>query len=46
MRLRTARLVTQAQALETFGPEATSYDVRRRLRCTVCGRRNAISIWI
>lgn len=36
---------TQAQAFAAFGPDASPYAVRRRLRCSRCGG-GAIQAWI
>jgi hypothetical protein len=33
-------------ALARFGPDAAPYDIRRRLRCTACGTRGLVQVWI
>jgi len=36
---------SKGQACRIFGPDATPYDVRRRLKCTDCGEVRA-RVWI
>jgi hypothetical protein len=36
----------QAQAMRVFGPDATPYDIRRRLRCLGCDRLDWARVWI
>ena len=36
----------QTQAMKVFGPDATPYDIRRRLRCLDCDRRDWARVWI
>ena len=38
--------LTQAEAFDTFGPDAAPYDVRRRAVCTGCGARSRATVWI
>ena len=37
---------TCAQALKRLGPDATPFDVRRKLRCSGCGRAGRARTWI
>lgn len=37
---------TRAQAVKAFGEDASPADIRRRLRCTDCGRSNWATVWI
>jgi ribosomal protein S27E len=37
---------TGAQALKRLGPDATPFDVRRRLRCGGCGHTGRARTWI
>jgi hypothetical protein len=37
---------TQAQAFRLLGPDATPFDIRRRLACSACGRTGRVHVWI
>lgn len=37
---------TRQQAFLWLGPDATPYEIRRRLRCTRCGAAGRARVWI
>jgi len=37
---------TRDAAIQRFGQGATPYDIRKRLRCTGCGRSGRATVWI
>jgi ribosomal protein S27E len=36
----------QAEAFDKLGPDASPYEIRRRLRCNKCGDRQHVRVWI
>ncbi len=37
---------SQAEAVAVFGPDATPYAVKRRLRCSACAEVGHVEVWI
>ncbi len=37
---------TRAQAFSRLGPDATPFEIRRRLTCSGCGQTDRIRVWI
>jgi hypothetical protein len=37
---------TQAHAFRVLGPDATPFEIRRRLACSACGRTGRVHVWI
>jgi DNA-directed RNA polymerase subunit RPC12/RpoP len=37
---------SQDQAFRRLGPDATPFEIRRRLRCDECGVRGRSRVWI
>ena len=38
--------LSQAEAFQTFGPDAAPYDIKRRAVCSGCGARDRAAVWI
>jgi hypothetical protein len=36
----------QAEAFARFGPDASPFAIRARLRCEGCGARDRVEVWI
>ena len=34
------------EAVQRCGPDATPMDIRRRVRCKVCGAEGRVQVWI
>jgi hypothetical protein len=40
------RTFARPEAIKAFGEGAAPYDIRRKVRCTECGRSGFAMIWI
>ncbi len=38
--------MTRERSFATFGPDASPFEIRRRVVCTVCRARGRSSVWI
>ena len=37
---------SQAEAIQVFGPDATPYDIKKRLRCSACAKIGQVEVSI